>query len=109
MENVAGKEEGAREEVQHQGAGGDLAHPLATIRKARPAGIVGRQWLGDNEWWGYRVDTGLVCSQGSGDAGTASLPRYRLHSPPWETESARGGSLGRPWAARSSIRTREDI
>ena len=57
--NLAGKERGAREKAQHQGVQGDFAHPLATTKKARPAGLVGRQWLGDNEWWGYRVDTGM--------------------------------------------------
>ena len=40
---LAGEEEGAREEVQHQGAQGDFAHPWATTKKARPAGVVGRQ------------------------------------------------------------------
>ena len=62
---LPGKEEGVREGVQHQRAQGDFAHPLATTKKARPAGLVGRQWLGDNEWWGYRVDTGMLCMRGA--------------------------------------------
>ena len=47
---LARKEEESREEAQHQGGQGDISHPWATTRKARPAGVVGRQWLGDNEW-----------------------------------------------------------
>ena len=47
--NVTGEEEGAREGVQHQGAGGCYAHSLVPTKKTRPAGVVGRQWLGDNE------------------------------------------------------------
>ena len=48
--NLAGEEERAREEAQHQGVQGDFTHPWATTENARPAGVVGRQWLGDNEW-----------------------------------------------------------
>ena len=63
--NLAGKEEGAREEERHYRAQGNLAHPWVTTKKARPAGVVGRQWLGYNEWWGYRVDTGMLCMRGA--------------------------------------------
>ena len=62
---LPGKEEGVREEVQDQGAQGDFAHPWATTKKARLAGGVGRQWLGDNEWWPYRVETGMLCMRGA--------------------------------------------
>ena len=46
---LTGKEEGMREEVQHQGAQGNFAHPWATTKKAQLAGGVGRQWRGENE------------------------------------------------------------
>ena len=51
--------------MQHQGAQGDFVHPWATTKKARLAGGVGRQWLGDNEWWRYRVETGMLCMRGA--------------------------------------------
>lgn len=41
--NLAGKQEGAREEVQHQGAECDFVRPWVTPKKARPAGVIGRQ------------------------------------------------------------------
>ena len=39
--NLAGKEKGAREEMQDQGAGGDFAHPRVITKKAQPAEVVG--------------------------------------------------------------------
>ena len=62
---LLGKEEGVREEVRHQGAQGDFAHPWATTKKARLADDVGRQSLGDNKWWRYRVETGMLCTRGA--------------------------------------------
>ena len=62
---LPGKEEGVREEVRHQGAQGDFAHPWATTKKARLADDVGRQSLGDNKWWRYRVETGMLCTRGA--------------------------------------------
>ena len=63
--NLARKTVGAREEAHHQGTQGDFAHPLATTTTPRPAEVVGRQWLEDNEWWGYRVDSRMLCMRGS--------------------------------------------
>ena len=63
--NLPGKEEGVREEGPHQGAQSDFAHPWATTKKARLAGGVGRQWLRDNEWWCYRVETDMLCIHGA--------------------------------------------
>ena len=107
--NLPGKEEGVREEAQHQGAQGNFSHPWATTKNARPAGVVGRQWIGDKEWWGYRMGVWTPacfacavrgkCSQENWGSGTAPLRCWRLHSPPWETGSTRSGSSGRPWAA----------
>ena len=57
--NLARKEEGANEEVQHQGAQDDFAHLMRDIQERTTFGVVGRHWLGDNEWCGYRVDTGM--------------------------------------------------
>lgn len=59
--SLAGSAEEAKEEVQHLGTEGEFEHLQAAIKKARLAGVVGRQWLGDNERWGYRVNAGMLC------------------------------------------------
>ena len=63
--NLVEKEERAREETQHQGAQGDFAHPWATTMNEGSAGVVGRPWLGDKEWWGYRVGTCMFSMRGA--------------------------------------------
>ena len=40
--NLIGKDERVRAQAQHQGAQGNVAHPWATTKKARPAGVVER-------------------------------------------------------------------
>ena len=63
--NLARKEEGAREEAQHQGAQGDFARPWATTKKARPAGVVGDSSSGTTSGgatvWTPACDACTVC------------------------------------------------
>lgn len=77
-----GEEEGAREEVQPQGAEGNFAHPWATTKRCDLRGLSGYSGSGTMSGgatvWTPACYAGAVrgkCSQESGDAGTDSLRR----------------------------------